>query len=204
VQAIENTSGLQLSQAWRNQASSSSRGVEQPQVVVREVGREVTVPLYDQHSSKQVIPGTNTVVGNTSPNSKPTEVLSVPVYKQVGGSSTSTKEKVDEVAAKGLTALERKGKEVLGSVEERAAVAKAAGLEKLREGKALVKDAEEAVEKKVERVEEKVREGVREVKENAKKPETESKELKVDEVVVNKDGKKVEEVKLVSGYKKLV
>ena len=114
----------------------------------------------------------------------------------------STKEKVDQVAAEGLTVLERKGKEVLGSVEERAAEAKAAGLAKLREGKKLVKDAEEAIERKVERMEEKVKESAKEVKENAKKPE--SKELKVDEVLVNKDGKKVEEVKLVSGYKKLV
>ncbi|KAL7411651.1 apolipo protein O-domain-containing protein [Mrakia frigida] len=196
VQKLEETTGLQLAQAWRNQASSSSsssRSEQQPpQVVVvsQEAGREVTVPLYDQHSSKQVIPGTNTVVSHTTPNSQPTEVLSVPVYKQVGG-PLSTKEKVDAMAAKGLDVLERKGKEVLGEAEQRAAEAKAAAMEKLREGK-----------EKVEKVEERVEERVKEVKENMRKPEVQ--ELKVDEVVVDKEGKKVEEVKLVSGYKKLV
>lgn len=200
VQLVEDKSGLQLAQAWKNQASRAA-GVEQtaPVVVSREASREVTVPLYNQHRATQTIPGTNTVVSHTEPNSRPAEVLSVPVYKQVGGPS-STKERVDGAAARGLDVLEQKGREVLSSAESRAAESKAKAEEKLRQGKSLVREAEQAVERKVERAEEKVKETVQQVKKNA----TEDQRVKVDEVVVDREGKKVEEVKLESGYKKLV
>ena len=117
---LEDKSGLQLAQAWKNRSVPHSA---EPVVVSRASTRDVTVPIFGEHAERQVIPGTNTVVSHTAPNSQPTEVLSVPVYKQVGG-PVSVQERADAAAARGLEKLAQ-GKQAAidaGHLAERKAV----------------------------------------------------------------------------------
>lgn len=175
VQVLEDKSGLQLAQAWKNRSVPHSA---EPVVVARGSSRDVTVPIYGEHAERQVIPGTNTVVSHTAPNTQPTEVLSVPVYKQVGGPE-SVQEKVDAAAARGLDVLERKGGEAADVVKGRAAEAKHLAEEKLRDAKESAIHAEHVAERKAREAVDATKRGASDAKHYAQDKVQEGKEAAI-------------------------
>lgn len=171
VESIEDKTGLQLRQAFREAQKQSSpasavsqatKEVVDPSAGQIAIGstpsRQVTVPLYGQHAERQVIPGTNAQVASTAADSRPTEVLAVPVHTQVGGSSRTVQERADSLAAEGLAKLEREAERALGKVEEKAGEAKAMAERKAAEVKEAAKDslsaAKEIVQEKAGEVKE--------------------------------------------------
>jgi hypothetical protein len=190
VGVVENTTGLKLANVWSTakremtpkegsagsglvkraqdalaRAEGSSGASSEPVVVVSKTPvADAIVPLFDQHSEAQTLPGTNATISHTAPNALPSTTLAVPVYRQTSPSTPSgVQERVAEAAAGGLTVLENKmaefadqarglekeGEKKAGELKERAGEALQRGEAKVKEVVGEVKREEKVVEAKV-------------------------------------------------------